>query len=66
MVTIYSKEGCPKCRALKMKLDMKGIAYEESHDYTRMQEQGLLSLPVMEVDDRLLTFEQAVKYVNER
>lgn len=49
-----------------MKLDMKGIAYEESHDYTRMQEQGLLSLPVMEVDDKLLTFEQAVKYVNER
>ena len=28
-VTIYIKEGCPYCRALKDDLDKKGVEYEE-------------------------------------
>ena len=66
MITIYSKEGCPKCRVLKMKLDKKGIEYAECLDTEKMQEMGLKSLPVMLcADGELLKFEEAVKYVNQ-
>ena len=65
MITIYSKEGCPKCRVLKMKLEQKGLEYAECQDTAEMLKMGLKSLPVMMcVDGQLLKFEEAVKYVN--
>ena len=65
MITIYSKEGCPKCRVLKMKLEQKGIEYAECIDTAEMLRMGLKSLPVlMDVDGNLMKFEEAVKYVN--
>lgn len=65
MITIYSKEGCPKCRVLKMKLEQKGLEYVECQDTQKMVEMGLKSLPVMMcVDGTLMKFEEAVKYVN--
>ena len=66
MITVYSKEGCPKCRALKLKMDKKGIEYTESKDITKIQDSGIMSLPVVDVDGTLLTFEKAIKFVNER
>ena len=65
MVTIYST-GCPKCKVLKMKLEKKGIEYTECHDVEKMQEMGLKSLPVLEMDGELYTFEKAIKLINER
>jgi len=64
LLTVYSKEGCPRCKVLKMKLDKKGIPYEECHDIDYMRERGMMSLPVLGTDDRLLTFDAAVRYVN--
>ncbi len=66
MITVYSKPDCPKCRVLKMKLASKNLAYEDCQDIDRMIGMGLDSLPVMEVDGQRLTFEDAVKYINER
>lgn len=66
MITIYSSDGCPKCRVLKMKLEQKGMEYTDCKDEEKMVEMGLTSLPVMDVDGELLTFEQAVKFVNGR
>ncbi len=66
MITIYSKQGCPKCNVLKLKLERKGIEYTENQDVNVMIEKNILSLPMMDVDGTLLTFEEAVKYVNER
>ena len=65
MVVIYST-GCPKCKVLKMKLEKKGIEYTECHDMGKMQEMGLKSLPVLEVDGELYNFEKAIKLINER
>ena len=66
LITIYSKEGCPKCRVLKMKLEQKGIEYAECLDTQKMMELGLKSLPVMMcADGQLYKFEEAVKYVNQ-
>ena len=64
MITIYSKEGCPKCKVLKMKLEQKGIEYTDCQDVDLMLSKGMMSLPQMQVDDDLMRFEDAVKYVN--
>jgi len=32
----------------------------------KMQEMGIVSVPMLAVDDRLLTFEDAIKFINER
>ena len=66
MITIYTTETCPKCRILKKKLEEKGIEYEEFTDEAEMQRMGILSVPVMTVDGRVMDFPQAVQYVNER
>ena len=66
MITIYTTQTCPKCKILKKKLEDKGIAYEEFSDEDEMQRMGILSVPIMSVDGRLMEFPEAIKYVNER
>ena len=66
MITVYSKPDCPKCYVLKAKLNQKGIEYSEIQDVDKMIEMNILSLPMMDVDGALLTFEKAIEYVNER
>ena len=66
MIKIFTSQTCPKCRILKMKLAQKGLEYEECTDEAKMQEMGLMSLPVMSVDGKLMDFSEAIKYVNER
>lgn len=66
MNTVYSKVGCPRCRVLKMKMEQKGIEYEECQDMEKMIGMGFKSLPMLEIDGKTLTFEEAVKYINER
>lgn len=66
MITVYSSPTCGKCKVLKTKLSLKGIEFEECQDVTKMESMGIESLPMLGVGDRLLTFEEAIKYVNER
>lgn len=65
MIKVYTKEGCPKCKVLKMKLEKKGIVYEEFKDVEAMIAMGIRSCPLLEVDGKRLDFPDAVKYVNE-
>ena len=62
---LYST-GCPKCKVLKAKLEQKGLAYTECNDVNTMEKLGIESLPVLEVEGKLLTFMEAVKFVDER
>lgn len=64
MIKLYST-GCPKCRVLEKKLAEKGIEYNLISDKDIMKEKGLNFLPVLEIDDRLLEFKEAVNWVNE-
>ncbi len=66
MITVYTTTTCPKCKILKKKLDEKGIAFEEFTDEEEMQRMGILSVPIMSVDGKLMDFSAAIKYVNER
>ena len=65
MVKLYSTH-CPRCKVLETKLKQKNIEYEECNDVDEMLRKGLISAPYLEVDNELLDFGKAVKWVNER
>ena len=67
MITVYTTEGCPRCKVLKLKLAQKNIPYEEFTDVDKMIEMGIVNCPMMSVDGgELMTFNEAIQYVNER
>ena len=66
MVTIYTTATCPKCKILKKKMDAKGIVYEECRDEEKMLDLGIMSVPVLSVDGKLLDFSEGYKYIDER
>lgn len=63
MITLYST-GCPKCRVLKQKLDSKSIQYIEENSVDVMLSLGIMQVPVLSVDDKLLSFAEANEWVN--
>ena len=65
MITLYTTH-CPKCNVLKSKLDSKNIEYKIVEDVEIMQNKGFSSAPVLEVDNEMLDFVNAIKWVNER
>ena len=65
MVKVYTT-GCPKCQVLEMKLEQKGIPFEEITDISLMETLGIDLVPMLEIEkDHLLPFSEAVKWVNE-
>lgn len=60
---LYSN-GCPKCNVLKSKLKNKKIEFTETKDFSKLQNKGLQSLPIMEVDGKFLTFVEANTWIN--
>ena len=65
MVTLYSI-GCPKCNILEKKLNAAGIAYLKVDDRDAIIKRGFDLMPVLEVDDKIMGFKEAVDWVNER
>ena len=63
MITVYSSSTCPKCKVLKMKLDKAGIEYQVNENIEEMTAMGIKTIPMMQVDDQLLDFGEAIKYV---
>lgn len=63
-VILYTTH-CPKCNVLTLKLKKAGIEYEEVTDVDVMTEKGFMSVPMLEVDDKMMSFAEAVKWVNE-
>lgn len=64
MVTIYTSPTCPACKVLKSKLDSKGISYTEETDLSKLEENNIVTLPVLEVDGKLLTIGAANSWIN--
>lgn len=61
-VILYST-GCPKCSVLKKKLDEKGISYMEISDTSLMLSLGIEEVPVLSIDDRLVEFADAIRWI---
>ena len=62
-VTLYST-GCPKCRILEQKLDMKNVEYKVVSDEAEMIDKGFMSLPMVDVDGKEMDFGEAIRWVN--
>lgn len=60
---ILYQHGCPRCKVLKMKLDEKGIQYEEITDIEVMKEKGFQEAPKLEVDGVVMNFKEAVEWL---
>lgn len=66
VIPILYSTGCPKCKTLERKLDSKRINYEIENDIDVMGHLGLTEVPALMVDDKLLNFSEAIKWVNEQ
>ena len=64
-VVLYST-GCPKCKILKKKLDERGIRYQENTAMEEMLSLGITYVPVLYVDDKMMDFPEAVKWINDQ
>ena len=64
MVTLFTNN-TSDCITLENALKEKGIPYEKNVDITLMKEKGFLSLPMLEVDDKILKFNEAMKYIED-
>ncbi len=56
---------CPKCSILKTKLDEAGLEYETVTDIETIAEKGFRTVPMLEIDGKILDFAQAIKYIKE-
>lgn len=61
-VILYSTN-CPKCKVLEKKLNSFGIDYSIVTDVDVMEQKGFQSAPVLEVDDKIYEFSEAVKWL---
>ena len=62
-IILYSNN-CPRCKILKKKLDDNKINYEIIDDVDTMIDKGLSTVPVLEINGRMLDFREAVEWVN--
>ena len=60
-VILYTND-CPKCKILKIKLDEKNIPYEIFDDMDEMLKKGFRSMPMLDVDGKVMTFLDAVEW----
>lgn len=64
-IILYSTN-CPKCNVLEKKLQSKNINFEICNDVDLMLSKGIQQAPYLEVDNKLMDFSKAVKWVNEK
>lgn len=64
MFIVYST-GCPQCKVLIAKLKEKTIPYEVVSDIDVMIEKGIQSVPVIEYQEKLYPFIEALKLIKE-
>ena len=57
---------CSKCMVLEKKLIDKNIKFEIVDDLDIMTEKGFLTAPMLEVNEEILDFGSAVKWVNNK
>ena len=62
-VTVYTTH-CPKCKAVETKLKSKNIDYIEITDENEMQKLGFQSVPVIDVDGKIMNFSEAINWIN--
>lgn len=62
MMVLYSNN-CPNCRIIKQMLDAKHIEYTENNSVDDMIALGINNVPVLQVENELLLFNEAIQYI---
>ena len=58
---------CPRCKVLTLKLQQKGVEYEEVNDMEQMKAKGFQEVPKLELEDgTVLGFKEAVDWIREQ
>lgn len=63
MVTLYSTH-CPRCNVLTKKLDLANIKYNLIEDQNEMIKMGFNTVPVLDVNGKIMNFTEAIKWLN--
>lgn len=66
VIPILYSTGCPKCNVLTRKLDAKGIEYTVNNSVEEMLALDITEVPVLQVDNQLMSFAEAVSWVNDQ
>ena len=64
IIKLYSN-GCPRCKILKQKLDLQKISYTISDNLDELTSKGIASLPVLDIDTKIMDFYESVKWIKE-
>ena len=62
-IVLYSTH-CPRCVVLEKKLKQTEIDYNELNDVSIMEKKGSLSVPMLEVDGKIMDFKDANDWIN--
>lgn len=62
MITLYTIN-CPNCKILEERLRLRGIKFEICSDVDKMLSMGMSTMPVLEVDNTFMNFQQAFAWV---
>lgn len=65
MVILYSNN-CPKCQVLKSKLKSKNIEFKENNSVEEMIKLGIVQVPYLMIEDKLLNFKEANEWINNK
>lgn len=63
MIILYSTH-CPRCSVLEKKLKSKNINYQEINDVNTMRIKGFTEVPILQVDDKTMSFIEANAWLN--
>jgi glutaredoxin len=62
-VILYSTH-CPKCNVIKKKMESKNISFNEINDIDTIKTKGFASMPMLEVDGKVLNFVEANSWIS--
>ena len=62
---IFYTTNCPKCKVLKTKMDKVKLTYEICEDIEQMLNLGIQTAPALQVNNTILDFGQAIKWLKE-
>lgn len=64
MIILYTTEICPQCKMLKKKMEAKHIQFTECKDIKTMEAMGISSVPLLDVDGKLMLINEANEWIN--
>lgn len=62
MIILYSTN-CPKCKVLETKLKQQNIDFILETDLTKIINMGYMEAPLLEINDEIYNFSQAIKWL---